>query len=232
MAKVRDRHVGTVQGALGDQVFKVLNGDSYVAQLPHKSNTEPSVKVKNQRKRFGLTAKFAKAIYALLLLRLFWKSYTPAETTKKLSVYTKIGKANFNAVTSTDISDLAVLVPDFGFPVVPTATTLTKSTVTVVVDPLGDSGIINLTNEKYVYALCVIHFSQPTATIYDDNRFLSLKSARLNLTLTGDLSFTMTLDGAMGQVFDAYTAKKAWFVLVTTDTDEAPVHFSSTFVEL
>ena len=51
MARVRDRHNGTIQGALGDQVYKVVNGDSYVAQLPHRSNAEPSEKVKNQKER-------------------------------------------------------------------------------------------------------------------------------------------------------------------------------------
>ena len=149
-----------------------------------------------------------------------------------MSTYTKIGKANFNTVSATEISDLAFLVPDFGFSVTASETTLTNSTVTVAADPLGDSGIIDIVEEKYIYALCVIHFSNPANTALTPNRFLSLKSSRQNLSIINPLTFTLELDSAMGQVFDAYTTKKAWFVLVTTDTDEVPVHFSSTFLSV
>lgn len=232
MAKVIDRHAGTIKGALGDQVFKYLNGESYVAQLPHKSQVEPSAKVKAQRTRFGLIAKFAKAIYALLFLRFYWKSFVPEGTTKKLSTFTKIAKASKEFVSSTDISDLAFLAPDFGFPVVPTTTTLANTGVTLVVDPLGNSGYIDPVIETNVHALCVIHLSDPVVSALTQNRFLSLMSPGQTLSLSNELTFNMPFDGSKGEVFDAYPTRKAWFILITTNAMNEPVHYSSTFIEL
>jgi hypothetical protein len=230
MAKVRDRHVGTVQGALGDQVFKVVNGKSYVAEMPHSSKKEPSEAMKNHRAQFGLTMRFSKAVYEQIMLRPFWKAFNPEGTHKVLTTPMKIAKANYHFVTPTTITDLAQLVPDFGFPVVPSATVISNSTISVTIDALGNSGIIDTTVEKHIYLIAVTHISTPVNDGYPANRLLSLKSPQLALNITTELNFVITLDGAMSQAFGAYTTKKPFFVLVTTDTNDVPVHFSSTFL--
>ncbi|MCX6159342.1 MAG: hypothetical protein NTY74_15285 [Ignavibacteriae bacterium] len=229
MAKVRDQHLGAIQGQVGPQVFKILNGDSYVAQLPHRSNVEPSDAVKERRKQFGLTMKFAKAIYMLLMLRLFWKSFIPDGAKKAMTTMSKIAKASYPCVSATEITDIALLAPDFGFAVTTTTKTLANDEFTVVTAALGDTGIIDTTKETTVYLLCVAHLSEPTSNTYSANRFFSLKSAGQILSTSTALTFTIPLDSAMGQVYDAYATKKAFFVLVTTDSNGAPVHFSSTF---
>lgn len=229
MARVRDQHLGTIQGQVGPQVFKVLNGDSYVAQLPHRSNVEPSDAVKNQRKRFGLVMKLTKGIYVMGITKPFWKDVTIEGSTKVLTISTKIAKTNFSNVTPTEVLDTATLVPDFGFAVDTTNITLANDGISATTAALSDTGIINTAIEKFIALGCVLHLSEPTITSAPSHRFLSLASSKINLNTSNPLTFNLVLDSSMGQIFDLYQTKKAFFVLVTYDINNVPVHFSSTF---
>lgn len=229
MAKVRDQHLGTIQGRVGPQVFKVLNSQSYVAQLPHRSQTVATEAVMNQRKRFSLTVKFMKAIYSLVSLKYFWSKFTPEFTSKKIQTSAKITRANYPNVTATEITDLALLVPDFGFSVEISSSEINLGHVRVDIDAIGNTGIIDTEVEKFIFMACVMHLSNPVSNTYPANRFFSLVSDNVTLSISEPLRFDILLDDSKSEIFKAYDTKKTFIVLITTDTKNDPVHFSSTY---
>jgi hypothetical protein len=228
MAKVADQHLGTIRGKLGPQVFKMVNGDAYVAKLPHPSLAEPSVATKGRRRKFGLTMKLVKMIVSLVLLKSFWKDYDMIASTKKLSVGNKIVKINYPNVTDTGYTDLMQLGPDFGFTIVPSTFTVAKTGITVQLDAIGTETVINTAVEKNCTLLGFLFFADPINPGQFVNRFLPLMSAQQTLSLTTPLSFSLDLSEQDGKIFDAYTTKKAFFALVTTDINNVPVHYSDT----
>ncbi len=228
MAKVTDQHVGVVRGQLGPQVWKMVNGESYVAKMPHPSLKEASPETLARRKKFGLTMKLVKMIVSLLLLKTFWKDYIMGDTDKPYTVSNKIVKINYPNTTDTGYSDLMQLGPDFGFTINDTSFTVAKTGIEVVFAAIGTGTVINPAVEVNCTLEGFIHFSDPVNTGQFEHRFLPLISAQALLSLSNPMTFNFDLNDTQQKIFDAYTTKKVYVALVTQDTNNLPVHYSDT----
>ena len=83
MAKVRDTHLGTVQGKVGPTVFKVKNGKTFIGAAPKKrkkSKTEPE---KAGMSSMGLVSRFASAICKINKLKSAWNLYYDVHDNEK-----------------------------------------------------------------------------------------------------------------------------------------------------
>ncbi|MFZ4591606.1 MAG: hypothetical protein ACOYN6_11445 [Ignavibacteria bacterium] len=228
MAKVIDQHLGTVRGQLGPQVWKMVNGESYVARMPHPSLKEASPATIARRKKFGMTMKLVKMIVSLILLKAFWKDYDMDGSDKPYTVSNKVVKINYPNTTDTGYSDLMQLGPDFGFTINDTTFTVANTGIDIVFAAIGTETVINPAIETKCTLEGFIHFSDPINTGQFEHRFLPLVSGQSNLSLTNPMTFNFELNDTQQKIFDAYTTKKVYVALVTQDASNVPVHYSDT----
>ena len=226
MANVRDRHLGSVQGKIGDQVFKMRGTKSYVAQLPHNGTGEAKDVVINNRKRFGKAARFSLAVNQITPLKTIWDIYTP----NSMSPFNGIVKTNYQHATASDVLDSALIVPFFGgFPVVTTDVSVDGLTVTVAIDPIGTGEEIDTTIEKFISLCAVTKCTDKNVDTIEEMKFISLQSANVVLNLANPLSFEITLTGAERKAYSSYDTHLTYLALVTLDDSGNAIHFSESF---
>lgn len=226
MARVRDRHLGTIQGQVGDQVFKLRGNQSYLSQLPHNKGIAPKEIIINNRMKFGNAARFSIAVNNVDELKKTWDITTP----NNISPFNGILRANYSFATSTDISDRALIVPFLGgFPVVTTDVSVDASTVSVTIDPIGNGEGIDTMIEKYIMLCAVIKCTDTVVENLPKMLFISLKSDNIMLNLINPLSFTINLSGAEKRSFSSYDTHLTYLALVTLDDKGNPIHFSESF---
>lgn len=229
MTKVIDQYLGVLRGAMGPQVFKSKSGKSYAAKLPHMSLVPPSAETLKRRTKFKLTLKMAKRMHDIPQLKYFWKNYVIEDETKKLSASNKMVKSIYPRMTETGPMNTIRIVPDKGFEVTATSTTLTNSKFTVVLQAIGNTKILNPAVDINVRLVCVAHLSGPENPDDRANVFFSLVSESSTLNTMTPLTIEIEVDDYNKQIYDDYTEHKVFFALVTTDADDVPANFSNTF---
>ena len=92
--------LGNLSGKIGNLVFKVMNGKTYVSKAPgkRKAITDPA-KLRHAIK-FGTTGKIASAINSVPELQDIWKM----EFKTKNGVFTKIFKSIYRQMTRNPFS--------------------------------------------------------------------------------------------------------------------------------
>jgi len=229
MAKLNDQHLGTLRGALGPQVFKMLFGEAYVARLPRRTMNEPSAETIERRNRFKLCMKFSKAVYGLTKVRPFWDAFIPEGVSKRLPTIAKIAKTSYQSITAADVQDTTFLAPDFGFVVTTTDVTIDGTEISVAIDPLGTNQGFDTGVEKYIQLGCVMHLQDPVSGTLTSHRFMNFASSNVILNLANPLSFTIPIEPAKQAIYDAYDTHKTFLIFVTLDANGKSVHYSSTF---
>ncbi len=229
MAKVIKQYLGVVRGKLGPEVFKEMNGESYVASAPSKPAPSTNPKVIARRNSFGLVMKLGHAISSIPNLKYFWKSFIIPTHPKAKTACNKVVVVNYHNASVSGLSNSTALVPEKGFVASSTSITMNNTSVTVVLAPIGSSSIIDPAVDITVSLACVLHLSGPTDQYDVNNRMLHISSVSQPLSLVNPLTFEIDLDDIDKQYFDEYTTKKAFFALVTFDADDVPLHYSNTF---
>lgn len=230
MAEILNELTGRASGKVGNLVYRITNGKTSLCTPPlkPKGSTKPEVIVR--RNRFALTLKLASAMNKLLPLKYLWKTVIVTTTDEHKSAFSKMIKKNYPYVHEFDLTNLVYLVPTFGFGVTESDITLTNTSITVELDPIGTGQEIDLLIEKKAQLACVLFVDTPATDPdlpkYD---FIGQLSDKLVLNLTNPLTFSIPLQGSKTEIFDAYTNKKAFFALITLDALDNPVRFSSTF---
>lgn len=223
MARVRDRHLGVIQGAVGDQVFKLRGSKSYLAQLPHSNGIAPTEKLVNIRKKFANAVKFAQAVNKIPAFKSIWDMVTPNE----ISPYNGIFKENYRYITSTDVMQNALVVPKSGgFVVVTTDVTISSTSVSVSLDPIGSLSGIDTAVEKFIQLGAVI---KCTDNVEEDGiplEFIWLNSANVVLNLANPLIFDVDLLTPQTGTYNEYDTHLTYFAFVTLDADGNAVRFS------
>lgn len=230
MAKLNDQHLGTLRGALGPQVFKMLFGEAYVARLPRKTLKEPSAETIERRNRFKMCMKFSKSLYGIKSLRPFWDVFVPEGVTKRIPTIAKIAKVTYDTVTSAAILDTTFLAPDFGFNITTTDLTVGDTEISVAIDPLGTNQGFDTNVEKFIQLGCVMHLSDPVNGTQVSHRFMNFVSSNVVLNLANPLSFSIPIEPARQSIYNAYDTHKTFLIFVTLDSNGKSVHFSNTFI--
>jgi len=230
MADILNELTGRASGRVGNLVYRIKDGKTYLCSPPlkPKASTKPEVIVR--RNRFKLTLMLSSALNKLLPLKYLWKNVNVTTTDEHKSAFTKMIKKNYQYVHEFDLTNLIYLAPTFGFGVTESDITLTNTSITVELDPIGTGEAIDLNIEKNVQLACVLFVDTPaTDTNLQKYDFIGQMSDKVVLSLTNPLSFSIPLEGPKSEIFDAYTNKKAFFALITLDALDVPVQFSQTF---
>jgi len=107
MALVTHQLLGIARGSVGDLVYKTRRGKSYVVPKPGRYKKTKCVDSINNRKRFGLSSKFASVINESKYLKLLWYyAKLPGK-----SAYSKINKYNYQHCGSNFVESDASITP-------------------------------------------------------------------------------------------------------------------------
>jgi len=108
MAKLVKRVLGDSQGKVGELVFKIYDGKVYISTHKGFNKISKSSGCVNNRKRFAVAIRFAKAANSLDNLKSVWKQ-SNAEGKR---TYTKILRSNINKLINGKLSKLNSISPD------------------------------------------------------------------------------------------------------------------------
>lgn len=223
MAILRDRHLGTIQGSVGDQVFKLRGNKSYIAQLPHSNGKLPTEKLINIRKKFANVVLFSKAVNSVPAFKAIWDLVTPNE----VSPYNGIFKNNYRFITSSDITERALVVPKMGgFDVSTTDVSVDSSSLSVSLDPIGSLSGIDTTIEKYIRLGAVIKCTDRIDLADEPMVLLPLSSDNVILNLINPLTFSVNLLSSQKNIYDAYDTHITYLAFVTIDEENTAVRYS------
>lgn len=226
MAQLKKKVLGQVSGAVGDIVFRERNGINYVGLRPSSfmpGTDEASVQ---RRQRFLIALKSGSMINSVSQLKSLWKAAAPSG----LNAYNFIVKTNYQYVTSTTISDLLKVVPDNGFGVTVADNNVDRTRVRTIVEPINTNTGIDIDLEPTIIMACILFLSSPVDESVGAYSIISSVSPAQPTSLTEQLTFDAYLTNQQQMVFDKYQITKTFVAIVTLDSDDSPVHYSSTIL--
>lgn len=226
MARLNKQVLGKLKGSIGDIVFRQRNGTNYVATKPGSFNTPEDPASVDRRERFKLAVRLSSNINSVPYLNSIWSRKTGGS-----SPFNFITKTNYKYMEPEGPTDLAVLVPEFGFGITVNSAGITPPQVQVVIDPIGNTAGIDPTVETTIRMVSIIYLSSPVDEFTEPYTFVTMASAGVPTDLENPLTFDIPYSNQEIQIYDAYEDALAFFALVTLDDSENPVHYSSTFIE-
>ena len=224
MAQLKKKLFGDIIGGFGDAIYRERFGENFISQKPVDYTTPMDAASIARRKRFRLTGKTAKSIYGVKPLKGLWQQVTPPD----MPTYPYIFSTNYKYVTDVSVSDMLQIVPGYGFGVTVTTQSVDATKVNVVMAAIGENAGINKSAEPNMMMGCVLFLSDPVNQESDPYILLSLASVSQPTDLAGELTFDAILTSQQSQIFNAYQVNKAYIAVVTLDSQDNPVHYSST----
>jgi len=224
MAKLKKQVLGKVSGALGDIVFREVNGKNVVGMKPSNVKVPNDPESIARRAKFALSAKLAQAIALHPELKVFWKSKAPSG----LSTHNYIIKSNYINVLPDGITDFVKLLPAAGFPVTSSNISVSDQFVRVELDAIGTNNNINPAVETQIEMLSIVFLTQPVDESVDDYSIISASSGNLALDLNNAILFTAPLVGNDELLFGKYQTNKSFSAFVTKDAAGNVINFSNT----
>lgn len=226
MGILSKRILGMPSGAVGDVQFSYRNGQTVIGTRPVSFMPGTDEKSVNRRSRFGITAKFSKAINAIPSLKNLWDD----KTENTISPFNGIFRASYPFVTPTDVTSSATLVPFlFGFDVTTTDATVDETEISVSIDPIGTNAGIDTDKEKFIQLCAVIKCSDSTVDTLPSMLFLPLKSSNVVLNLANPLTFTITLSDQDSDAYSMYDTHLTYLSMVTLDEAGNAINYAKGF---
>jgi len=224
MAKLKKQVLGKISGALGDIVFREVNGKNVVGMKPSSFNIPNDPDSLARRAKFALSAKLAQAINKNQKLKDIWAVKSPSGQ----STHNFLIKSNYINVLPADLTNLVKLVPDAGFPVSVSSNTISSAGIEINLNSIGDNNYIDPAIEINVQMFTVLFLNDALDETVEPFKLISAGSPVQSLSLSNPLTFNAPLIGNDELIFAKYQSQKAFSVFLTTDADGNVIHYSNT----
>lgn len=226
MAYLNKQVLGRLSGKVGDIVFRQRSGKNFAAIKPGSFNPGNDPAAVDRRNRFAIACKFSSQINAVPYLNGIWKKKVPSAVIP----YNYITKVNYRYANPDELTNLAVIVPELGFSITISSSSLTPPDLQVVVDQVGNIAGIDTEVEKTIRLCSIISLTNPDDEFLARAEFITMVSEAQPLVLDNQLTFQVPYSDQEIQLFNSYQDKKAFSALITLDAAEKPVHYSKTFL--
>lgn len=200
MGKLNKAVLGQPSGAVGQVLFRKMDGNVYIGTRPKSFMPGLDAPAVNRRKRFGLTGKFAKTVNSIDKMKVVRDAVTP----DNISPYNGIFKANYLNVTPDTVSDTALLSPGIGFNAVVDTAVIDNTGIQITLEALGTESDINPLIETSIVMAAVVSCKDNSDINLNPNYFLAFKSASVSTNLVNPLSFSITFDNMESTYYDKY----------------------------
>lgn len=225
MGTLTKQVLGRVSGKVGDVLFRQRDGKNIVGVNPVSFMPGTDPQSIERRNKFALCSKFSVSVNRITELNFFWKNVTPEGLIPSNYIFRK----NYPYAQPDSISQSAVIVPDYGFSVTTSSVTIDPSSIDLQLNSIGTANQIDPLVEVNCRLVLVLSLTSPTTEILHPYSFISLVSSVTALDLVNPISFTITPDSSVVKQISDYQSYFAYFSLITLDSDNLPVHYSSTF---
>lgn len=225
MAKIRKQVLGVISGAVGDVLFRVIDGNAYVGTRPISFTPGTDALSVARRERFSMATKFSRTINSIPELKTIWKAVTPS----RLTQYNMIVKINYHNVQHNAVTELVKLVPEIGFQLTASGIDINPERLRVDIDSVASNAGINLTNEQFFKLVGVFHLSNPVNEQAAPHAFMRVVSEDTPIDLENPFSYQITFMNQVSQLVEQYQVRKVFLTLLTLDINKNPVHYSNTF---
>ena len=230
MANIQNELTGRASGKVGNLIYRITNGQTSLCSAPLKQKPTTKPEVIARRNRFRTVLRLASSMNSITPLKILWKNTEVFGVKTTLSAFSRMIKKNYPYVSEFGLTDGVYMGPYFGFSITTTDVSLSDSAIDVAIDPIGNAEGIDTAVEKFIALACVLFVSDPVdqnLPVYD---FYQGISSNVVLNLSNPLSFSIAITGDVQEMYNAYDTRKAFLILITTDAQGTPVHFSQTFV--
>ncbi|RPI68960.1 MAG: hypothetical protein EHM47_13920 [Ignavibacteriales bacterium] len=224
MATLKKTILGRISGSVGDIVFRNKNGKNFISSKPASFKTPSDISALERRARFRLTAKFAKAVADITVLKELWR----ANKHSGMTVNNFIISQSYNHITHEDIGNSASLVPGQGIILTNPSVEVSSELLRLNIDALGNNAGIDPVNETLLRMGGVIFLSSPADNLISKYSFISLISDSLAMDLDNPLSVTINLTTQQAALVNKYQVIKAYCALLTFSAEDKIVNYSQT----
>ncbi|MGE5457837.1 MAG: hypothetical protein ACM3RX_05745 [Methanococcaceae archaeon] len=219
MARVRSNFFG-ISGKLGDKVYKIMNGKTYVARLPEKFTLPMDAASVERRKKFSLCVKLAHSINKIPAFHYVWKKYL-----RTTNVPGKIIKEIYSRITPDDISNLN-LTPRINFLCNVKSLVFTPGKITIVFLPLGQKTEIWEPAEGQIALHGVLTLINKDADVKLRHLCIPLSSEYQKTDLVNEMTFELMLPALVEDRLADYPFIALHTALATIDLDGNAVKVS------
>lgn len=226
MATLSKKILGRVTGTLGDITFRQRNGKNYLTSRPNsfKPTNDPATLAR--RAKFKFAVKLASMVNSIPELNLLWG----ANTANGSSGYNQLVSVNYAKLNPYSFTSKTQFTPDEGFGIKTSAITIGNDEITVSLLPIGTKEGIDVSHENSLQLFSILCLSEPVNEGDDKYRLFPLTSGILPLTLETEVIFSIQVSSAIEQLLSLYAKKQLLSGILTLDTEQNPVHWSSTFL--
>lgn len=225
MAKLKKEILGKVSGAVGDVLFRTVNGKTVVGTKPSSFTPGNDQASLERRGRFSMANKLARHIHSIYQLRTLWKDITPAG----LSSFNMIVRTNYYNVTHNTVTDKVKLIPDIGFNVTVNSLTINDNSFQLSLAGNNSESGIDPATELQFQLVGVLYLSNPVEPQLNKYDFLRITSIEQAVVLNTALNFEIQFVNQTSQFIAQYQDRKAFLTLLTLDADKNVINFSNTF---
>ncbi|HQI41295.1 MAG: hypothetical protein B6D44_02060 [Ignavibacteriales bacterium UTCHB2] len=224
MAKLKKQVLGKVSGALGDIVFREINGKNIIGMKASKVKVPVDSGSIARRAKFSLSARLSKMIALHPALKAIWQLKAPSG----LSAHNFLIKANYINVLPDNLTDLVKLIPVAGFPVNSVNSTVSAQFVNVELDVIGTNNNINISIETQIEMLSIVFLYAPLDESVDNYSIIAVSSGNVALNLKETIQFNAPLIGNDELLFGKYHSNKTFSAFVTKDAAGNVINYSNT----
>ena len=232
MARIKNELTGRASGKVGQQIYRIRDGNTSLCALPASFKVSQSEKAVAGRSRFRLCLKTAQAMGQISQLKYFWKITSVSAGDTNSSPFNKMVKSLYPYVLQDNLDDVMPIVPGLGFIAEKDTVTLADNSIAAEINPIGIAQGIDTNVEKFFQLVCVVYCKTPSDVRHAQYNFIWCISDKTAINLTNPLSLSIAVAGAKTTLFDLYTNHKAYFTLITTNNDGVPVRYSDTFTSV
>jgi hypothetical protein len=226
MARLKKTILGRLSGTVGDIVFKHSKGKNFVASRPaqYKAPSDPASI--ERRARFRLTTKFSGTINSVPDLKLTWAKKKPPFQ----SVHNYVFKSTYPYITHEDVTNAALIVPEFGFQIISDNIVIGPDNISVDLNSIGSGSGIDPLTETSMKLSYLMFMNDPVDNTSELYSFSGSISASIPVNTSDPLSFEIPLSEREKQLLAIYSSRKIFFALLTYDENEDVIRYSKTLV--
>lgn len=220
MAKVRDNHLGALQGRMGSSVFKIKNGQTFAASAPRKRKTAKTEPESATMTRMGLLSRFASAVCQLNKLKDLWNNYYsgPFELSEKFDneAFQRIIAVNYSKASRNFLTPDAMLTPELGNSFFVSSNNIDSENFTLEFD--AKAALLKEHKHQCEFFL-MIHLSHPlekrSDKIKHNHKFIILKKSEKSFMFqdTGN-TFSFHFDTQCKKALDDFSKAMVFFSIV------------------
>lgn len=220
MAKVRNQHLGSVSGKLGDYIFKSKNSREGIVYLNKRFRKKPNTKGSiDNNNRFTVINKFASVVNSSKLLKYAWGTF---RNIKGIRPYDKIHSFNYRYGLPDFMNPYAVIVPK-GIDCSIKGFKHDDSNFDIQISPSGDFIAEYL---GPVSTVAIIYLNTPLVNrkgrqVLEHNSYILVEEDFDKIELNGTSSITIKYDNYPNEfkIIDDYERVRIFFSLFFNDKD-------------